>query len=237
MTFLQGLIQNPVVNDTIASYSEALSNAAATEEISYLEFLLKGGFMIYPLILLLFFTIYVIIERSMAISKLTKQVPNLLTEVKQQLRAGRLDNALMLCSREGNSTAEILKSGVSTVGRPISEIESAMEKTANIEIAKMEKGLGYLGLISGVAPIMGFIGTISGVIKIFQNISNTGNLNIQTISGGLYEKMISSGAGLVVGVIAYAAYHLFNMVIDAYTAKVERQTLEIITVIQSPDGN
>src|SRR5690606_31622577 len=122
MTFLQGLIQNPVVNDTIASYSEALSNAAATEEISYLEFLLKGGFMIYPLILLLFFTIYVIIERSMAISKLTKQVPNLLTEVKQQLRAGRLDNALMLCSREGNSTAEILKSGVSTVGRPISEI-------------------------------------------------------------------------------------------------------------------
>ena len=109
-----------------------------------------------------------------------------------------------------------------------------MEKTANVEIAEMEKGLGYLGLISGIAPILGFIGTISGVIKIFHTISNTGNLNIQTISGGLYEKMISSGAGLVVGVIAYSAYHLFNMMIDHFSLKVQKQTLEIINVIQQP---
>ena len=103
------------------------------------------------------------------------------------------------------------------IGRPIGEIESVMEQTANVEIAQMEKGLGYLGLISGIAPILGFIGTIVGVIKIFHSISTTGNLNIQTISGGLYEKMISSGAGLVVGVVAYSAYHLFNMMIDAFT--------------------
>ena len=109
-----------------------------------------------------------------------------------------------------------------------------MEKTANVEIAEMEKGLGYLGLISGIAPILGFIGTISGVIKIFHTISNTGNLNIQTISGGLYEKMISSGAGLVVGVVAYSAYHLFNMMIDQFSLKVQKQTLDIINVIQQP---
>lgn len=239
MQFLTLLLQTEPVTDTLANATDAASSAtvAVTENVSYLDFVLKGGAMIYPLILLLFFCIYVIIERAMTIKKLSKQDPNLLSEVKAQLRAGRIDNAVMLCSRDGNSTAAILKSGIQTIGRPISEIESVMEKTANIEIAKMEKGLGYLGLISGVAPILGFIGTIAGVIKIFHSISTTGNLNIQTISGGLYEKMISSGAGLVVGVIAYSGYHLYNMLIDNFTVKAEAQTLEIINVIQSPDGN
>lgn len=239
MQFLNLLLQTEPVTDTIANAADAASTAtvAVTENVSYLDFVLKGGAMIYPLILLLFFCVYVIIERAMSIKKLSKQDPSLLNEVKAQLRAGRVDNAVMLCSRDGNSTAAILKSGIQTIGRPISEIESVMEKTANIEIAKMEKGLGYLGLISGVAPILGFIGTIAGVIKIFHSISTTGNLNIQTISGGLYEKMISSGAGLVVGVIAYSGYHLYNMLIDNFTVKAEAQTLEIINVIQSPDGN
>jgi biopolymer transport protein ExbB len=194
--------------------------------------------MIFPLIVLLFYCVYVIIERYLSIQKASKQDINLVNDIKMQLKAGKLDNAIMLCSRENTASGNILRSGVSLIGRPISEIESAMEKTANIEIAQMEKGLGHLGLISGIAPILGFIGTISGVIKIFHTISNTGNLNIQTISGGLYEKMISSGAGLVVGVIAYCAYHLFNMMIDNFTLKVQRQTLAIINVIQEPqNGN
>ena len=235
------LLQAAPVTDTLANAAAAAANTtdvSVTENISYLDFLLKGGIMIYPLIVLLFFCIYVIIERFLSIKKATKQDNNLLSEVKMQLKTGRIDNAIMLCSRENTASGNILRSGVSIIGRPIGEIESVMEQTANVEIAQMEKGLGYLGLISGIAPILGFIGTISGVIKIFHTISNTGNLNIQTISGGLYEKMISSGAGLVVGVIAYSAYHLFNMMIDAFTLKVQRQTLEIINVIQEPqNGN
>lgn len=239
MPLLTTLLQAQPVQDTIANMTDAATSTAtvAAKEVTYLEFVLKGGAMIYPLILLLFFCIYVIIERAMTIKKLGKQDPNLINEVKNQLRAGRIENAALVCSREGNSSAAILKSGIQTIGRPISEIESVMEKTANIEISKMEKGLGYLGLISGVAPILGFIGTIAGVIKIFHSISTTGNLNIQTISGGLYEKMISSGAGLVVGVIAYSGYHLYNMWIDNFAVKAEAQTLELINVIQSPDGN
>ena len=239
MTILNFLLQASPVTDTIANTADALNSTTVgvTEQISYLDFLLKGGFMIYPLIALLFFCIYVIIERFLSIQKMTKQDANLMSDVKQQLQNGRLENAVMLCSRENTSSGTILRSGVSIIGRPITEIESVMERTAELEIAKMEKGLGYLGLISGIAPILGFIGTISGVIKIFHTISNTGNLNIQTISGGLYEKMISSGAGLVVGVIAYSAYHLFNMMIDNYTSKVQRQTLDIIKVIQEPHGN
>lgn len=235
------LLQAAPVTDSIANAANAAAattEVSVTENISYLDFLLKGGIMIYPLILLLFFCIYVIIERYLSIKKAMKQDGNLLSEVKLQLRTGKIDNAVMLCSRENTAAGNILRSGVSIIGRPIGEIESVMEQTANVEIAQMEKGLGYLGLISGIAPILGFIGTISGVIKIFHTISNTGNLNIQTISGGLYEKMISSGAGLVVGVVAYSAYHLFNMMIDAFTLKVQRQTLEIINVIQEPqNGN
>lgn len=232
-------LQATTVVDSLANTANtpATTDVSITENISYLEFVMKGGIMIIPIILLLFFCVYVIIERYLSIKKATKQDANLLSDVKAQLKSGKLDNAVMLCSRENTASGNILKSGIAIIGRPISEIESVMERTANVEIAQMEKGLGHLGLISGIAPILGFIGTISGVIKIFHTISNTGNLNIQTISGGLYEKMISSGAGLVVGVIAYSAYHLFNMMIDSFALKVEKQTLEIINVIHEPDGN
>ena len=227
------LLQANPVSDSIANTAASTEmNASVTENISYLDFLLKGGIMIIPIILLLFFCFYVIIERYLSIKKAIKQDVNLVNEIKLQLKTGKIQNAVQLCNRENTATSNILRSGISIIGRPISEIESVMDRTANLEIAQMEKGLGNLGLISGIAPILGFIGTISGVIKIFHTISNTGNLNIQTISGGLYEKMISSGAGLVVGVVAYSAYHLFNMMIDNYSLKVQKQTLDIITVIQ-----
>jgi biopolymer transport protein ExbB len=233
MMILNLILQANTVTDTIANAAASTDmNASITENISYLDFLLKGGIMIIPIILLLFFCFYVIIERYLSIKKATKQDANLVNEIKLELKTGKIQNAVQLCNRENTATSNILRSGISIIGRPISEIESVMDRTANLEIAQMEKGLGNLGLISGIAPILGFIGTISGVIKIFHTISNTGNLNIQTISGGLYEKMISSGAGLVVGVVAYSAYHLFNMMIDNYSLKVQKQTLDIITVIQ-----
>ena len=234
--FLNLLLQaaNPVADTLANAAANPEMNVSVTESVSYLDFLLKGGIMIIPIILLLFFCMYVIIERYLSIKKATKQDANLINDVKMQLKSGKLDNAIMMCSRDNSASGNIMKSGISIIGRPISEIESVMERTANVEIAQMEKGLGHLGLISGIAPILGFIGTISGVIKIFHTISNTGNLNIQTISGGLYEKMISSGAGLVVGVVAYSAYHLFNMMIDSFSLKVQKQTLEIINVIQQP---
>ena len=234
--FLNLLLQaaNPIADTIANTAANPEMNVSVTESVSYLDFLLKGGIMIIPIILLLFFCIYVIIERYLSIKKATRQDASLINDVKMQLKSGKLDNAIMMCSRENTASGNIMKSGISIIGRPISEIESVMERTANVEIAEMEKGLGHLGLISGIAPILGFIGTISGVIKIFHTISNTGNLNIQTISGGLYEKMISSGAGLVVGVVAYSAYHLFNMMIDSFSLKVQKQTLEIINVIQQP---
>lgn len=239
MMILNFILQPSVVNDSITNAASVVAtNVAPAESVSYLSFILKGGILIVPIIILLFFCIYVIIERYLSIKKATKQDKNLVGDIKLQLKSGKLDNAIMLCGRENTAAGNILRSGILIIGRPIAEIESNMEKTANIEIAQMERGLGYLGLISGIAPILGFIGTISGVIKIFYSISITENISIGNISGGLYEKMISSGAGLIVGVVAYSAYHLFNMMIDNFSLKVQKQILEVINIIQAPqNGN
>ena len=111
-----------------------------------------------------------------------------------------------------------------------------MDKVTNIEIGKMEKSLGHLGLIAGIAPTLGFIGTISGVIKIFYSISITENVSIGNISGGLYEKMICSGTGLIVGIVAFAAYHLLNGMIDSFALNVQKVNLEFVNIIQRPNN-
>ena len=159
-------------------------------------------------------------------------------DIRNNLHSGNLDLAVAVAERSGSANGNVLKEGILTIGRPITEIESNMERAANIEIGQMEKKLGHLGLIAGIAPTLGFIGTISGVIKIFYSISVTEDISIGNISGGLYEKMISSGAGLVVGIIAYSGYHLFNGRIDAFALHIQKQVLEFVNLIQRPNhGN
>lgn len=222
-----------LMQDTIAKAAEVPVDAVAAEadSFSFFSMLMKGGVMVIPILLLLFFTLYVIIERAMYIKKAGKEDLGLLNDVKMQLSMGKVDGARMAVGRSTTAYGNILESGISLIGRPLSEIEGMMEKTTNVEIAMMEKKLGYLGLVAGIAPILGFIGTISGVIKIFYTISITENISIGSISGGLYEKMISSGLGLIVGVIAYTGYHFFNMMIDNFGLRVQRLVIQFVNVI------
>ena len=225
--------------------ADTLANAAANglqiekiapnTEISVLGFILKGGFFLIPIAILLFYTFYVIIERYLYIHKNAKIDINLMRDIRDNLNSGNLDQAKSNAERANSASGNILREGILTIGRPISEIESNMERAANIEIGQMEHKLGILGLIAGIAPTLGFIGTISGVIKIFYSISVTENISIGNISGGLYEKMISSGSGLVVGIIAYSAYHLFNGKIDTFSLTVQKQVLEFVNIIQRPN--
>lgn len=215
----------------------ATTNAALTNEVSVLEFILKGGIFLIPIAILLFYTLYLIFERYLYISKAAKIDNYLMTDVRNHLNNASIDLAVTAADRSGAAQGNIIKEGVLTIGRNINEIESNMERAANIEIGYMEKKLGQLGLIAGIAPTLGFIGTISGVIKIFYSISVTEDISIGNISGGLYEKMISSGAGLIVGIIAYSAYHLFNGSIDAFSLAIQKQVLEFINIIQRPHGN
>lgn len=225
--------------DTLAQAipAAAPTNAALTNEVSVLEFILKGGIFLIPIALLLFYTLYIIFERFLYIHKASKIDNHLMSDVRNHLLNANIDMAVASAERSGNAQGTIIKEGVLTIGRHINEIESNMERAANIEIGYMEKRLGQLGLIAGIAPTLGFIGTISGVIKIFYSISVTEDISIGNISGGLYEKMISSGAGLIVGIIAYSAYHLFNGKIDAFSLSIQKQVLEFINIIQRPNGN
>lgn len=221
------------LQDTLAVPAETAAAAApaAKESLNYFELLLKGGVMVIPILILLFFTVYVIIERALYYSKITKEDTSLLGEVQLHLGQGRVDAAQMAAAKSGTAQGKIIESGLSLIGRPLSEIEGMMEKTTNVEIGNMEKKLGWLGLVSGVAPILGFVGTIAGVIKIFYTISQSGDVSIGSISEGLYEKMISSALGLITGVIAYSAYHYFNMVIDGFSHRVQKQVIQFITII------
>ncbi|KLT71171.1 MULTISPECIES: MotA/TolQ/ExbB proton channel family protein [unclassified Flavobacterium] len=220
--------------DTIANAASGLvvEKIAPNTEISVLGFILKGGFFLIPIALLLFYTFYVIIERYLYISKASKIDNRLMQDVGDKLNAGNIELARTIVERSNTAAGNILKEGVLVIGRPIAEIESNMDRAADIEIGEMERRLGHLGLIAGIAPTLGFIGTISGVIKIFYSISVTENISIGNISGGLYEKMISSGSGLIVGIIAYSAYHLLNGKIDDFALKIQKQILEFVNIIQ-----
>jgi biopolymer transport protein ExbB len=216
--------------------SDVAEKVLVKNEISAFEFFVKGGVFLIPICLLLFYTIFVTVEKYLYIKRTTKYDSNLLNNIKSNLSTGNLDPAIAIVSGNQTSFGQIVKEGLYTIGRPVSEIESNMDKVTNIEIGKMEKSLGHLGLIAGIAPTLGFIGTISGVIKIFYKISVTENVSIGNISGGLYEKMICSGTGLIVGIVAFAAYHLLNGMIDNFALNVQKVNLEFVNIIQRPNN-
>jgi len=224
--------------DSTGSNLASQNGQEQIETISAFDFVMKGGVFLIPIAILLGYTIFFAVEKFRYISRMSKYNNRLLEDIKSNLQAGNLTPVLDTVSRDNSAYGSVLKEGVLTIGKPIGEVESNMEKVVNIEIGKMESKLGHLGLIAGVAPTLGFIGTISGVIKIFYKISITENVSIGNISGGLYEKMISSGSGLVVGIIAFAIYHILLGMIDKYTLQVQKMNLDFINLIQRPsNGN
>jgi len=211
-------IEQPHLKDT-----NAVNNVA--------ELLMKGGFIMIPILLLSIFSIYLFIERFLYIRKTTVVDTDMINNVIDDLRNKRTKEALVQASSNDTSLGRILESGLNQSAKTTKDAENYMESTANLEISEMEKNTGYLGIIAGIAPMLGFIGTIAGVIKIFYNISLADNISIGIIAGGLYQKMICSGTGLIVGVIAYSCYHYLQMMIDRYSIDMQRQVNEVVKVL------
>lgn len=228
-----------ILLSVIAVAQEAVKVPAknTSTDISAFEFLMKGGVWLIPIGLLLFYSLVVIVEKFRYIRKMTKYNTNLLADLKDDLLATNYDAVFKLLAKDKTAFGSVVNEGVQSMDRGYVERQSNMEKAANIEIGKMEKNLGHLGLIAGIAPTLGFIGTISGVIKIFYSISITENVSIGNISGGLYEKMISSGSGLVVGIIAFAGYHLLNGMIDNYALNIQKVSLDFANLLRQNNGN
>ncbi|HEY8934148.1 MAG TPA: MotA/TolQ/ExbB proton channel family protein [Cyclobacteriaceae bacterium] len=208
--------------------------AAPPEELTLAALLMKGGWVMIPILLLWAVALYLFIERYLYLRVVTKKGSNMVNQVKKALLEGDVKTAKMYAEKDNSATGNIILSGLEFVGKPVKDIEGIMESAADIEISEMEKNLGYLGIIAGVAPMLGFIGTISGIIRIFYNISLSDNISIGIIAGGLYEKMITSGSGLVVGVLAYTAYHLLNQKISHFTLRMQKDVFEFVRSILSP---
>jgi biopolymer transport protein ExbB len=210
---------------------EPVLSQTSAQVTSWLDLAMKGGIIMIPIVLLSFFSVYLFIERYIYIKRSAAIDDGLVNSVVGELNNGNIDKAMTYAKNDQSSIGRILESGLEKVGKPMKEIESFMESTTNLEITKMERDTGYLGIIAGIAPMLGFIGTISGVIKIFYNISLADNISIGIIAGGLYQKMICSGTGLIVGVLAYTAYHFLQMKIDRYTINLQESLIQFFKVL------
>jgi len=202
-------------------------------EVSYLELLMKGGWLMIPLFLLSFIAIYIFFERYFYIKGQKRADSSFFERLKDLVREGKIDAAMALCSATDSSESRILKKGIQNLGKPLRDIHELMEMEGKLEVYKYEGNMYFLGVIAGVAPMMGFIGTISGVIKIFYNISLADNISISLISGGLYEKLITSGVGLSIGILAYVSYHYLNNKVNKMVQKWELQGVRFIDLINN----
>ncbi|MFA5246024.1 MAG: MotA/TolQ/ExbB proton channel family protein [Pedobacter sp.] len=204
------------------------------EELRFIELLFKGGWVMVPLALLAFIGLVIFVERYLTIRKASKDEMNLMLQVKQSIKSAKLESALAICRNSNTPLGRMLEKGLLRIGRPIKDIEGAIENVGKLEVSKLEKNIGILGIIAGIAPMLGFVGTIIGVITIFHEVSVKGIIEIGTISGGLYVKMITSATGLIIGIIAYVLYHILNIMVDRIILKMETDAIEFIDLLEEP---
>lgn len=200
--------------------------------LSLLDLVMKGGFIMIPLGVLSILTIYFFFERFMTLSKASKLDQNFMNHIKDYLHNGNKDAAKALCHSSLSPAARMIEKGVSRIGKPLKEIEEAMENVGKLEINRLEKNLSVLSLIGRIGPILGFVGTIAGVIKIFYDISLTDNISIGVISTGLYQKMITSASGLTIGLTAFIGYYILNSMLDKTINKMETVSSEFVDMLQ-----
>jgi len=193
-----------------------------------------GVTIVFILLALSIISVAIFVERTMTLAKAGSFDQGFINGIKASLANGNTQEARRLCQSVNTPISRMLDKGITRLGSPTSAIEGAMEAQGKLEITKLEKNLGYLSLIAKLAPMFGFVGTIMGVIKIFYDIAMTDNLSIGVISGGLYQKMITSAAGLMVGIIAFLGYYLLSMRIDKVVQRMEEATLEFMDLLFEP---
>src|ERR1700712_3051623 len=204
------------------------------EQISLWGLLDKGGFIMYPLYLLLAVAIFVFFERFIAIQKASKIEGNFMSMIRDNIMTGNLSAARTLARNTNNPVARIIDKGIQRIGKPIDAIEKSMENVGKLEMYNMEKNLSILSLIAGIAPMFGFLGTIVGMIQLFYGIASSGQFTLNDIAGGIYVKMITSGTGLIIGLLAYIGHNALTTQIDKTANKMEVASSDFIDVLQEP---
>lgn len=218
----------------IDSLQKAAATVAAPEKISMWSLLEKGGFIMYPLYLLLAAAIFVFVERLIAIRKASRIDENFMRIIRDNIVTGNISAARSLTKNTNNPVARMIDKGVQRIGKPIDAIEKSMENVGKLEMYQMERNLSILSLIAGIAPMFGFLGTIIGMVQLFYGIASTGEYTLNTIAGGIYTKMITSATGLIIGLIAYVGHNFLSTQIDKTANKMEMASAEFIDILQEP---
>jgi biopolymer transport protein ExbB len=216
------------------SLQQAITATGTGKEVSMLELLMKGGWIMIPLLILSLIAVFVFVERWMAVSKAAKIDENFMNIIRDHIVNGNVTAARSLAKNTNNPVARIIDKGIQRIGKPIEAIEKSMENVGKLEVYKLEKNTGVLSVISGIAPMFGFLGTIVGMVQLFMQINITNEYNLAVISGGIYTKMVTSAVGLIIGLMAYVAYNYLNSQINKTVNKMESASAEFIDVLYQP---
>lgn len=219
--------------DTLNAMAPVVEEPA---KLNFFEMCLKGGWIMIPLALMLIFAIYIFIERLIVTRQASKEDATFMNRIKDYIYDGKLDAALKLCRDTKSPSARMIEKGISRLGRPMSDVLVAIENVGNIEIAKLEKGLSLLATISGGAPMLGFLGTVMGMVKAFFEMEQAGGntINLSQLSGGIYTAMVTTVAGLIVGVCAYFAYNYLVGRVNEVMRRLEMRSMEFLDLLNEP---
>lgn len=210
---------------------------AQEKTFSLIEMAIKGGWLMIVLLILSIIAIYIFGNKWWMIRKAGKIDKNFMNDIHDLIHEGKIKSALALCQKYDSPVARLVEKGIERIGRPLQDIQTAVENMGNVEVARLEKGLPMLATIAGGAPMIGFLGTVTGMIRAFFEMANAGNnIDITLLSGGIYEAMVTTVGGLFVGIIAYFGYNFLTSQISNLVFKMESTTIEFIDMLHEPAG-
>ena len=222
--------------------SEAVTAAQVLpqqQEMSYslIDMAVKGGWLMLVLLALSIIALYIFGKKWWMIRQAGKIEKNFMNDIRDYIHEGKIKSAVTLCQKYDSPIARLVEKGIERIGRPFEDIQAAVENTANVEVARLEKGLSFLATTSGGAPMIGFLGTVIGMIQAFFNMSQAGNnIDITLLSSGIYTAMVTTVGGLIVGILAYFGYNYLSSRINSLVFKMESATIEFMDVLHEPAG-
>ena len=195
-----------------------------------------GGWIMIVLALLLAWAIYIFIERMVVLKTATKEDKSFMDRIRDYIHDGKIDSALNLCKQTNTPASRMIVKGITRIGRPMQDVQVAVENVGNLEVGKLEKGLVIMATIAGGAPMLGFLGTVLGMIRTFYNMAQTsgGVIEMSALSTGMYEAMVTTVGGLIVGILAMFAYNMLVARIDRVVRLLEARTMEFMDLLNEP---
>ena len=233
------LLQIPLPADTAQAIYNTMQQAATAETeavtMNAFDLALKGGWLMIVLLVLLLMTIYVLIERTLVINNAGKEDSSFMNRIKDYIHDGKIDAALALCRNTDTPSARMVEKGISRLGRPTADVMSTIENQGNIEISKLEKGLPVLATSASGAPMVGFLGTVTGMVRAFMDMASAGaNVDVNILSTGIYEALVTTVGGLIVGIIALFAYNYLTTRIKGIVNQLEMRIMEFMDILNEP---